>query len=48
MTFGDRAWLTTESHPGRTCVTITLPLTEIPPVAVESPVLDAMDGRTCL
>jgi sensor histidine kinase YesM len=48
MTFGDRAWLTTESHPGRTCVAITLPLTEIAPVASETPSFDAVDGRTCL
>jgi len=48
MTFGDRASLTTESHPGRTCVTLTLPLTEIPPAAAATPVLDAVEGRTCL
>ena len=49
MTFGDRAALTTDSRPRRTCITITLPFTETVPVAYEQPTdVSPKDRTTCL
>jgi len=36
MIFGDRARLAAESHPGRTCVTLTLPFSETAPTRINA------------
>jgi sensor histidine kinase YesM len=46
MVFGDRAVLTTNSHPGRTCITLTLPFTETAPAAAVGN--DVPKDATCL
>jgi signal transduction histidine kinase len=35
MVFGESGGVTTDSHPGRTCVTLTVPFTEMPPTTTD-------------
>ena len=48
MVFGDRAVLTANSRPGRTCITLTLPFTETLPAPAAPIGREAPKDATCL